>query len=127
MSIPKNHKSFLDSNNITARYFDSDEIIDFENLATGVIFVFARWSGASICSFEALCAALAARTKTRINLWLVDTEADNSRQLFLQMNQAASGSGETFAVKDGRVVAVLSKYDKHQMGRVDAFLDALNK
>lgn len=85
-----------------------DAPIDVTAVKRGVLFVLARWSGASQLSFRALNALLAdAAEDLEICLLVADTDTPSAQQFMQQQGDVPSGNGETYWIKDGLVLGKL--------------------
>jgi hypothetical protein len=88
------------------------EPIGVAGLKTGIIFIVAKWSGASQIAFRTLNAVLAEIADLHdLKLYVADTDEEPAEQFIIQSGMIPSGGGETFWVKDGVLVAEMANYN----------------
>lgn len=85
------------------------------SLPLAIVFIHARWSASSIRAIRALARALAELDLRNLSLVVIDTDGVDERFFKeLQVDPSRSpinGHGETFWIRDGRIIARLEKYD----------------
>ena len=87
--------------------------IDLEAIGTAVLFVLARWAIASLVSFRALNRALQdAVGSGQLRLHVADTDDQHTEEFIIRNGDVPSGGGETYWIKNGRIVAKMANYDR---------------
>jgi hypothetical protein len=97
----------------------SDEAIDIASIKRGILFILAKWSGASQLAFRALNKALASLPELDgLYLYVADTDCEKTQQFFLELGDNPAGAGETYWVLEGRIRRKLSGYTEESLSTV---------
>ena len=89
----------------------SEEVIDIRSIKRGILFILARWSGASQLAFRALNKALASLPELDgLYLYIADTDSDKTQELLSELGDVPAGAGETYWLVGGQVQRKLSGY-----------------
>lgn len=89
--------------------------LDWRSLETAIVFVMARWSGASQLAFRALNTTLGALPESAaICVFIIDIDSHAAQAFFADVaeipGEIRGGYGETYWIKRGRIIARLSNY-----------------
>jgi hypothetical protein len=77
----------------------------------GVLIVWATWSLPAKRALEALAASLSSHADfEEISLWVADNDEEKTQQFMDSVGQTPCGTGETFWIRNGQIVARLSNY-----------------
>lgn len=77
----------------------------------GIIFIYARWSGAAIQSWRTLTAALASHG-LRPRIWIVDADELEPTSAAKWLGELPQGKGETLWMKNGKEIARRAGYQE---------------
>ena len=103
---------------------DQDTPIALADISSGIVFVWATWSGVAQLAIKGLGKALSATPNLgNIRIYVVDGDTENGQQLISSLGETPSGAGETYWVSGGVVVNKLSTYTEEQD---DILLDYTN-
>jgi len=94
---------------IDATAFEFKTLAEAMKGTHGIVFIYARWSGTAIHAWQTLTTALA--TLERLPAVVV-VDADEFQPALANelLGELPQGKGETFWMKQGRIVAMLSGY-----------------
>lgn len=88
-----------------------DTPISISEIKTGVLIVWATWSLPAKRALEALAASLSSHADfEEISLWVADNDEEKTQQFMDSVGQTPCGTGETFWIRNGQIVARLSNY-----------------
>ncbi len=88
-----------------------EETVSIRSIKRGILFILARWSGASQLAFRALNKALASLSDLDgLHLYIADIDSDKTQELVSTLGDVLAGTGETYWLHEGEVHHKLSAY-----------------
>jgi hypothetical protein len=94
---------------IDATAFEFKTLAEAMKATNGIVFVYARWSGPAIHSWQTLTAALAGLGSLS-RVLVVDADEFEATSAVELVGELPQGKGETFWIKEGKIVAKLAGY-----------------
>jgi hypothetical protein len=111
MKLPNAYQGCLSIEEQRLVLLSSEEAIDIRSIKRGILFILAKWSGASQLAFRALNKALASLPELDgLYLYIADTDSDKTQELLSELGDAPAGAGETYWLVEGQVQRKLSGY-----------------
>ena len=111
MSLPSAYQDCLCIDKRRLVVLPSDEAINIRSINRGILFILAKWSGASQLAFRALNKALTSLPELDgLLLYVADTDSDETQQLLSDLGDVPPGAGETYWLLEGRIEHKLSGY-----------------
>ena len=119
------NKDFFDSvksrcpNIISKVHFvtESEQVLS-DVVSNAVIFVHATWSSASGAALSALSQALPISTAVGVPIFVVDADSLVNGLCIGNEFELPQGNGETYLIRDGKVVDRISGYNFKSIGKV---------
>lgn len=111
MKLPRGYKEFglVEDSRLVLQ--PTGAPVDVGSIKRGIIFVLAKWSGASQLAFRGLNEALASIPDLGdMRLYVIDADDEVTRQLVSSLGDVSHGCGETYWIRDGKVVGKLLRY-----------------
>ena len=91
-----------------------------------IVFVMARWSGASQLAFRPLAKVLSTVSDLDdVVIFIADTDHANTEDFFAQVGDHPGGAGETYWVLAGRVVNKLAAHNEDSLRLVRKYTEEL--
>lgn len=101
---------------------DPEEAVKTELFKQGILFILAKWAGASLLSFRALNRALASLPKLDgLFLYVADTDSDSTQEFFSARKETPTGNGETYWILNGQVQHKLLRYDDQSISTLQEY------
>jgi len=94
----------------------NDFSIDIEKIERGVVFLYCAWS-TTIVQLRNLLIAM--ENYEEINLFIFDIDEAGALRFLVKQGLRSDGWGETYWVKNGKVVSFLKKYGERNMEELD--------
>jgi hypothetical protein len=111
MTLPNAYQRCLAIEEQRLVLLPSEEAIEFRSIKRGILFILARWSGASQLAFRTLNKALASLSELDgLYLYIADTDSDKIQEFLTTLGDVPAGAGETYWLADGQVQHKLSGY-----------------
>src|SRR5262245_7052771 len=89
----------------------NDKLPSVADIESGIVFVHAAWSGASILAFRALNKAIAKCADTSgLQLFVIDTDSPFADEWWKVTGDTPAGAGETYWIKGGQIRARMRAY-----------------
>jgi hypothetical protein len=111
MRLPNAYQSCLSIEEQRVVLVPSEEAIDIRAIKRGILFILARWSGASQLAFRTLNKALSSLPKLDdLSLYIMDTDSDYTQELLFKLGDVPAGAGETYWLVEGQIQHKLSGY-----------------
>jgi hypothetical protein len=116
MRLPSAYQSCLSIEERRLVLLPSKESINICSIKQGVLFILARWSGASQLAFRAVNKALASLPDLDgLYLYIADNDSENTQELLSELGDVPAGAGETYWLLDGQVQHKLSGYNEESV------------
>jgi hypothetical protein len=84
--------------------------LHLERVRRGVLFVFAAWSGQAVLALQRLTRLLGSRDFELLDLIVIDIECMTAQEMTQIFGRTLHGDGETFWIREGKLVASLEVY-----------------
>ncbi len=82
----------------------NEEAINICSIKQGILFILAKWSGASQLAFLALSKALVSLPALDgLYLYVADTDSENTQTLLSELGYGPAGAGETYWLLEGQI------------------------
>jgi hypothetical protein len=116
MRLPNAYQSCLAIDQDRLALLPSEEAINLSSMKRGILFILAKWSGASQLAFRALNKALASLPELDgLCLYVADTDSEKTQELFSFLGDVPAGAGETYWLLEGKVQQKLSAYKEESV------------
>jgi hypothetical protein len=79
------------------------------DVRTGIVFIFAAWSGPAVMALRRLTALLSTLDLGSLDVVILDNDSMTGEDMIQLFGHVFHGAGETLWVRDGRVVAEMSE------------------
>jgi hypothetical protein len=128
MNLPERYSVFLSLDDSRYVVIEPGTAIDFNLIRTGILFIIAERAAASRRSFRALMEALSSFEGLPPHfLYIANTDESNAQKFFAAIGDGPNGNGETYWIKDGRVIAKLIAYDSDRSAEISELSELLVK
>jgi hypothetical protein len=112
MRLPSAYQACLSIDERRLVLHPHEEAVSITSIKSGILFILAKWSGASQVAFRALNKALASSPHLDdLRLHVVDADSTHTEELFSVLGDVPAGAGETYWLLEGQVQHKLSGYD----------------
>jgi hypothetical protein len=116
MRLPNVYQGCLSIGEQRLVLLPSEEAIDVRSIKRGILFILAKWSGASQLAFRALNKALASLPELDgLYLYVADTDSYKTQELLAELGDVPAGAGETYWLVEGQVQRKLSGYKEEAL------------
>ncbi len=101
--------------------FPDVQQLTLASILRGILFIFAGWSGPSVHAWKALTRVLASERELDFRVYVIDADELPNDFADHELKVLPHGNGETFWVRDGRILRSLSKYGTEHEHEIRAF------
>lgn len=109
MDLPNSYRRLVKIDEGNIGIIPDNGFSDISILGRSILFVLARWSGASQLSFRALNDVLhTIHGSSNLRIWISDIDNESTQRFMEKMGDVPTGSGETYWIKDGQVIGKLN-------------------
>jgi|SRR5579884_1970321 len=116
MRLPNAYQSCLSIEEQRLVLLPREEPINIRSVKRGILFILAKWSGASQLAFRALNKALASLPELDgLYLYVADTDSEKTQELLSDLGDIPAGAGETYWLVEGQVQRKLSGYQDESL------------
>jgi len=105
-------------------FIDPDEEL-LARVKNGVLVIVAGWSGAAKLAFGVLSEATSEFLTRGVSMYVIDHDELDGKAAERVLGTLPQGWGETYWVRDGRIVHSLSRYDQSAMQAIKNFTATL--
>jgi hypothetical protein len=92
------------------RVVQTQEGLRLSHIRSGIVFVYAIWSGSSVMGFKKLTRLLSTVDTTSLDIVVLDNDCMNPDDMIRLFGHVFHGAGETLWLRDGQVVAELQAF-----------------
>jgi hypothetical protein len=103
-----------------------EDLLQVDRVSRGIVFVLARWSGASQLSFRTLTSVLnQIPGAASIQVLILDSDSLAAERFRESVGEVPSGRGETYWIRGGRVVAKVHTCDDATRDSIRSHTEAM--
>ena len=111
MRLPKAYQASLSIDESRLVFLPDADASSVRSIKRGILFILAKWSGASQLAFRALNKALASFPDLDgLFLYVADADGDRTEELVSALGDVPGGAGETYWLVEGQVQHKLCGY-----------------
>jgi len=126
MKLPIEYERHLQIPSEQVVCLPEDTKLEPSSIETGVLFVLAKWAGASQLSFRALNDVFKASPHVRsIRLHVASSDNDNTQAFMQRAGDSPGGYGEAYWIRDGVVQAKVRTCGPENESALKEYTDAL--
>jgi hypothetical protein len=116
IKLPSTYESYLFIEKGRLILLPDEGIKSARSIKRGVLFILAKWSGASQLAFRALNMALASFSDLDdLYLYVADTDSQETEELVAPLGDVLAGAGESYWFLEGEVKYKISAYKEDSL------------
>ena len=116
MRLPDTYQRCLVIDEQRLVLLSSEEAINIRSIKRGILFILAKWSGASQLAFRAINKALASfRDLDGVYLYIADADSEKVQEFLTDLGDVPAGAGETYWLLEGQVHQKFSGYREESL------------